>query len=104
MSTAVDAQLPKTALDRLRGAGCATAPLPTPCRDLMRSARLAGATWDEIGDVLGLTGEQARSRFAESIPQTQHVAVGAAANLSDEDVMKLAVAETRAVRQQHSKP
>ncbi len=68
----------------------------------MQSARLAGATWDEIGEALGLTGEQARSRFAKSIPRTQNAPQDATARLSDEDVMALAVTETRAVRHQRA--
>ena len=92
---------PVAVLDALRKAGRCDVPLTESCRELMRAARLSGASWDLIGDAVGLAGAQARSRFVRSSPTASVSPASAAGNRSDEELMALAVSESKAVRRQH---
>ena len=100
VSAGVEIGDPAAVLDMLRDVGPCDAPLPESCRELMRAARLSGASWDLIGDAVGLTGAQARSRFVRSSPAESVSPASAAGSLGDEEVMALAVSESKAVRRQ----
>ena len=93
---------PAAVLDMLRDVGPCDAPLPESCRELMRAARLSGVSWDQIGDAVGLTGAQARSRFARTSPAASVSPAHLADNLSDDELMELAVTESKAVRRQRA--
>lgn len=94
--------MPQAALDALQDAEPDGTTLPAPCRELIRSARLAGASWDQIGDALGLTAAQARSGFVQSATPPAASPSWSSVDLDEDDLMKLAVAETKAVRRLHS--
>ncbi len=102
VSAGVETGDPAAVLDVLRDVGQCDGPLPESCRELMRAARLSGASWDQIGDAVGLTGAQARSRFVRSSPTASVSPASTAGSLGDEELMALAVSESKAVRRQRA--
>ena len=101
MDASVEFGHPAAVLDALRKAGRCGGPLPESYRELMRAARLSGVSWNQIGDAVGLTGAQARNRFVRSSPAASVSPASAAGSLGDEELMALAVSESKAVRRQH---
>ena len=101
VSTGAETGDPTTMLDALRKAERCDVPLTESCRELMRAARLSGASWDQIGDAVGLTGAKARSRFVRSSAAASISSGNSADNPGDDEVMALAVSESKAVRRQH---
>lgn len=89
---------PEIALNELRDTEPCGAVLPASCMELVRSARMAGASWDQIGDVMGVTAAQARSRFVQSGPALPAPPPRPSADLDDEELMALVVAGAKAVR------
>lgn len=76
------------------------------CDDLKRetvaAARDAGATWESIGNALGITRQSAWALYsADSAALRADLAANAAKNadLSEDDALDIAVEEVRAVRQ-----
>ena len=102
VSTGVETGDPTAMLDALRKAERCDVPLTEPCRELMRAARLSGASWDQIGDAVGLTGAQARSRFVRSSAAASISSGNSADNLVDDELMELAVTESKAARRQRA--
>ena len=98
VSAGVDTGDPAAVLDMLRDARPCNGPLPESCRELMRAARLSGASWHQIGDAVEQSGAQARRRFVQSISGALEYPASEGDDFSDEELMDLAVAESRAVR------
>ena len=65
------------------------------------AARAAGASWEQVGEALGMSRQSAWEYF--SAETRKRLAANAAANkdLSEDDAMALAVSEIKAVRRQH---
>lgn len=63
-------------LDALRDAAELVALLSGWQWQTMHAARLAGSSWEEIGTALGLTGENARTRFVEALARQEAVRPG----------------------------
>lgn len=101
VSETAETQVPQAVLDALQDVGPCGTTLPSSCQELIRSARMAGASWDQIGGALNLTATQARSLFVQSVPSLPESSPRPPADLDDDELMDLAVAETKAVRRLH---
>jgi hypothetical protein len=55
-------------LSRLADAAAARSAAESLVTDCVVSARLAGATWNEIGGALGITAQGANKRYAIALP------------------------------------
>ena len=67
-------------------------------REQVIAARAAGASWQQIGDALGVTRQSAWEGFTASTRQALAANVDANATLEEDDALELAVDEVRAVR------
>lgn len=94
--------LPAEPLDALRELTRSETELDELRRQHVAAARRRGATWEEIGDALGMSRQSAWEYFAKRA--TSRLASSARANtdLSEEEAMKIAVEEVRAVRRKRS--
>jgi hypothetical protein len=90
--------LPADPLDALRALARTEAELDELRRKQVAAARGAGATWEQVGEALGMSRQSAWEYYAARA--RGEIAANAAANtdLSEDDAMDLAVEETRAVR------
>ena len=90
--------LPDNPLDALRELTSSEHELERLRREAVRAARADGATWEQIGEVLGTTRQSAWEYFTRSTRES--IAANAAANveLTEDEAMELAVAEVRASR------
>lgn len=90
--------LPREPLAALRALTDSEQELDRIRREQVIAARSAGASWQQIGDALGVTRQSAWEGFTAS---TRHaLAANAEANntLDEDDALALAVDEVRAVR------
>ena len=100
MGVVAAGSLPSDPLDALRELTASEAELERLRRDMVRAARAAGATWDQIGEALSMTRQSAWEYFSRT---TRDVIAGTAAaneQLGEGDAEQLAVEEVRAVRRQ----
>ena len=74
-------------------------PAPGP-PDLYSEARRAGATWDQIGDALGMSRQGAWEYFAKRAQDRLAESAALSEDLSEDEAMQLAVEEVRAVRRE----
>jgi len=90
--------LPADPLDALRVLARPEAELDERRREQVAAAREAGATWEQVGEALGISRQSAWEHYAART--RAELAANAAANteLSEDDAMDLAVEEVRAVR------
>ena len=90
--------LPADPLEALKELSRADVELEALRRERVEAARCQGATWDQIGESLGMSRQSAWEYYAART--RDEIASNAAANteLSEDDAMDLAVEETRAVR------
>ena len=96
MSFLVD-RLPSDPLEALRELTRTEAELGELRRQFVNDARIAGVSWDQIGESLGMTRQSAWEYFSR--PARESMAARAATSSLDEDaVMRLAVEESREVR------
>lgn len=98
MSVIVADEMPADPLDALRALARTEAELDQLRRQQVAAAREAGATWEQVGEALGVSRQSAWEYY--SARAGAELASNAAANtdLSDEDAMDIAVDEVRAVR------
>ncbi len=98
MSLVTADALPAKPLDALRELARSEAELDDLRWQQIAAARDAGYTWEQIGEGLGMTcqsaweyfGRRARERLTENVAKD--------ADLSEDDVMTLAVEEVKAAR------
>ena len=90
--------LPADPLDALRELVRCEDEIERLRRERIKEARSAGASWEQVGEVLGMTGQSAWEYFTRSA----RAAIAGAAEeneaLGEADAVKLAVEEVRAVR------
>ena len=67
-------------------------------REQVVAARAAGASWQQIGDALGVSRQSAWEAFTAATRAALAANVGANSTLAEDDALDLAVAEVRAVR------
>ena len=98
MGVIVADELPADPLDALRALARTEAELDELRRKQVAAARAAGATWEQVGEALGISRQSAWEYYAART--RAEFAANAAANtkLSEDDAMDLAVEEVRAVR------
>jgi uncharacterized NAD(P)/FAD-binding protein YdhS len=66
------------------------------------AARAAGASWQQIGDALGVTRQSAWESFTAETRAALASNVDANNELAEDDALDLAVDEIRAVRRRHA--
>ena len=71
-------------------------------REQVIAARSAGASWQQIGDALGVTRQSAWESFTASTRQALSANVEADSTLAEDDALELAVDEVRAVRRRRA--
>ncbi len=67
-------------------------------REQVISARAAGASWQQIGDALGVSRQSAWEAFTAATRAALADNVDANSSLAEDDALDLAVEEVRAVR------
>lgn len=91
--------LPADPIDALRELVRCESEIERLQRERIKEARSTGASWKEVGEVLGMTEQSALEYFTRS---TRTAIAGAAednAALDEDDAVELSVQEVRAVRQ-----
>ena len=95
-------RLPSDPLEALRELTRTEAELGELRRRFVSDARVAGVSWDQIGESLGMTRQSAWEYFSR--PVRESMASRSASSSSDDDeTMQLAVAETREVRRRRAR-
>ena len=101
MSVRLD-RLPSDPLEALRELTRTETELGKLRRQFVADARMAGVSWDQIGESLGMTRQSAWEYFSR--PARESMAARAATSSLDEDeAMRLAVEETREVRRRRAR-
>ena len=100
MSVIAENALPSNPLDALRALTVGEAELDRLRRSTVRAARAAGATWDEIGEALGMTRQSAWEFFSRETRAALARTAERNDELAEHEAEQLAVAEVRAVRRQ----
>lgn len=94
---------------RLPDCGCQGISTTCPCteaeldelrRRQVAEARRSGATWDEIGNALGMSRQAAWEYFAKRASDHLEEMARANSDLTEDQAMELAVEEVRAVRRE----
>jgi uncharacterized NAD(P)/FAD-binding protein YdhS len=98
MGVMVIDELPADPLDALRALTRTEAELDELRRKQVAAARDAGATWEQVGDALGMSRQSAWEYYAAGARSQLAANAAANADLSEDDAMDLAVEEVRAVR------
>jgi predicted DNA-binding protein (UPF0251 family) len=94
---AVD-ELPKDPLSALRVLAESEHELERIRRQQVIAARAAGASWQQIGDALGVSRQSAWEAFTAATRAALDDNVEANKTLHEQDAVEIAVAEVRAVR------
>ncbi len=100
MSVIDSTALPGAPLDALRELARTEAELDDIRRRQVAEARRTGATWDEIGDALGMSRQGAWEYFAKRAQDRLAESAAANEDLSEDEAMQIAVEEVRAVRRE----
>lgn len=98
----VDA-LPADPLAALRELTRGEAELEAVRRAKVEAARDAGASWEQVGEALGVSRQSAWEYYSSAVRSKLASSVEANADLSEADAMDLAVDEVRAVRRRRRK-
>lgn len=98
MSMIATEKLPADPLDALRELTRSEAELDELRRERIMAARAAGASWEQVGEALGVSRQSAWEYYSAKVRDL--LAANAAANndLSEDEAMDLAVKEVKAVR------
>ena len=98
MGVIVADKLPADPLEALRALARTAAELDELRRQQVAAARAVGATWEQVGEALGMSRQSAWEYYAARA--RDEIAANAAGNteLSEDDAMDLAIEEVRAVR------
>ena len=101
MSNVLD-RLPRDPLDALRELARTEVEIGVLRRKSVADARAAGATWDQIGEALGMSRQSAWEYFTREVrdAMSDRDVVG---KLDEETAMQLAVNETRAARRRRAR-
>ena len=94
--------LPADPIDALRERVRCEGEIERLRRERIKEARSAGASWKQVGEVLGMTEQSAWEYFTRS---TRAAIAGAAEEneaLGEDDAVELSVEEVRAVRRRRS--
>lgn len=98
MRVIVTEELPADPLDALRALARTEAELDELRRKQVAAARAAGATWEQVGEALGISRQSAWEYYAARARSELAANAAANTNLSEDDAMDLSVEEVRAVR------
>lgn len=98
MSMIAVEKLPVDPLDALRELTRSEAELDELRRERVMAARAAGASWEQVGEAMGVSRQSAWEYYSAEVRDL--LAANAAANkdLTEDEAMDLAVKEVRAVR------
>lgn len=91
-------ELPKDPLAALRVLTESEHELERIRREQVIAARAAGASWQQIGDALGVSRQSAWEAFTAATRDALTINVAANSTLAEDDALDLAVEEVRAVR------
>jgi hypothetical protein len=72
-------------------------------RAKVEAARDAGASWEQVGEALGVSRQSAWEYYSSAVRSKLAASVEANADLSEAEAMDLAVEEVRAVRRRRRK-
>lgn len=97
-------QLPQDPLSALRVLTESEHELERIRRQQVIAARAAGASWQQIGDALGVTRQSAWESFTAATRAALAANVDANSTLAEGDAVDLAVDEVRAVRRRRTTP
>ncbi len=98
MGVIVTDELPADPLDALRALARTEAELDELRRQQVAAARDAGATWEQVGEALGMSRQSAWEYYAARTRAEFAAKAAANTKLSEDDAMDLAVEAVRAVR------
>ena len=90
--------LPAEPLDALRELTRCEHELEKLRRDRVKAARAAGASWKQVGEVLGMTEQCAWEYFCRDARKVIASTAEANRELGEDEAVELAVEEVRAVR------
>lgn len=90
--------LPQDLLLALRVLAVSEAEIDRIRRDRVRAARAAGASWQQIGDALGVSRQSAWESYTADVRNMLSRNVDANESLDEAGVMEVAVDEVRSVR------
>ncbi len=90
--------LPADPLEALRELARSEPELERLRRDKVLAARSAGATWEQVGNALGVSRQSAWEYFTARVREDLAANVKANAELSEDEAMQMAVDEVRSVR------
>jgi uncharacterized NAD(P)/FAD-binding protein YdhS len=97
-------QLPQDPLSALRMLTESEHELERIRREQVIAARAAGASWQQIGDALGVTRQSAWENFTAVTRAALTANVDANSTLAEDEAVDLAVDEVRAVRRRRTTP
>ena len=100
MSVLAVESLPTDPLAALRKLAASEAHLDRVRLDQIAAALACGASWDEVGDALGVSGEDALERYRADVGRWLEANAARNSEISDDEAMEIAVAEVRAVRRE----
>ncbi len=92
--------LPAEPLEALRYLALSESELDRIRREQVAAARAGGASWQQIGDALGMTRQSAWGAFTETARAAISSNTESNATLGEDEAMDIAVEEVRAVRRQ----
>ena len=98
----VTGSLPQDPLVALRVLADSEAEIDRIRRDRVRVARAAGASWQQIGDALGVSRQSAWESYTAEVRATLSRNVDANESLDETAAMEFAVDEVRSVRRRRS--
>lgn len=99
MGVIAASQLPSDPLEGLREIARSETELDRLRRDYVRAARAASATWEQIGEALGMTRQSAWEQFSrDAWDATTAIARGNESLVGEDEALDLAVEEVRTVR------
>lgn len=98
MGALVTGELSVDPLDALRVLARTEAELDDLRRRQVAAARVAGATWEQVGEALGMSRQSAWEYYAARARAELAANAAANADLSDGDAIDLAIEEVRAAR------
>ena len=101
MSVLLD-RLPMDPLEALRELTRTEAELVELRRRFVADARIAGMSWDQIGESLGMTRQPAWEYFSRPVRESM-VARSVSSSLDEDEAIRLAVEETREVRSRRAR-
>ena len=90
--------LPAAPLDALRELTRCEHELEELRRDRVKAARASGASWKQVGEVLGMTERSAWEYFSRDIRAVVASTAEANRELGEDEAVELAVEEVRALR------